>query len=106
MINKQIGSVQEAVSEIFEGATVMIGGFGEAEIFSFHATKFVNSFEGGAVATNDEPDNALPEMLNIRERYPNYDDGPRPEQPDTSSGDAPLITRLAEATSAPRFSRR
>jgi dTDP-4-amino-4,6-dideoxygalactose transaminase len=32
----------------------MIGGFGEAEIFSFHATKFLNSFEGGAVLTNDD----------------------------------------------------
>lgn len=32
----------------------MIGNFGEAEIFSFHATKFFNSFEGGAVATNDD----------------------------------------------------
>lgn len=33
----------------------MIGGFGEAEIFSFHATKFFSTFEGGAVATsNDE----------------------------------------------------
>jgi dTDP-4-amino-4,6-dideoxygalactose transaminase len=33
----------------------MIGGFGECEVFSFHATKFVNSFEGGAVMTgNDE----------------------------------------------------
>lgn len=32
----------------------MIGSFGEAEIFSFHATKFINSFEGGAVVTNDE----------------------------------------------------
>lgn len=32
----------------------MIGGFGEAEIFSFHATKFVNTFEGGAVTTNDD----------------------------------------------------
>lgn len=31
----------------------MIGGFGNAEIFSFHATKFLNSFEGGAVVTND-----------------------------------------------------
>ncbi|MBA3496243.1 MAG: aminotransferase class I/II-fold pyridoxal phosphate-dependent enzyme [Gemmatimonadales bacterium] len=31
----------------------MIGGFGDAEVFSFHATKFVNSFEGGAVATRD-----------------------------------------------------
>jgi len=32
----------------------MIGGFGAAEIFSFHATKFVNCGEGGAVATNDD----------------------------------------------------
>src|SRR5207249_720580 len=32
----------------------MIGGFGDAEIFSFHATKFVNTFEGGAVVTNDD----------------------------------------------------
>jgi dTDP-4-amino-4,6-dideoxygalactose transaminase len=31
----------------------MIGGFGNAEVFSFHATKFFNSFEGGAIATND-----------------------------------------------------
>jgi len=31
-----------------------IGNFGNAEIFSFHATKFVNSFEGGAVVTNDD----------------------------------------------------
>lgn len=32
----------------------MIGGFGEAEVVSFHATKFLNSFEGGAVLTNDD----------------------------------------------------
>ena len=31
----------------------MIGGFGDAEVFSFHATKFINSMEGGAVVTND-----------------------------------------------------
>jgi dTDP-4-amino-4,6-dideoxygalactose transaminase len=31
-----------------------IGGFGNAEVISFHATKVVNAFEGGAVATNDE----------------------------------------------------
>jgi dTDP-4-amino-4,6-dideoxygalactose transaminase len=31
----------------------MIGAFGNAEVFSFHATKFVNSLEGGAVVTND-----------------------------------------------------
>ena len=32
----------------------MIGGFGDAEVFSFHATKFLNSFEGGAITTNDD----------------------------------------------------
>lgn len=32
----------------------MIGGFGSAEVFSFHATKFFNTFEGGAVVTNDD----------------------------------------------------
>lgn len=32
----------------------MIGTFGAAEIFSFHATKFVNALEGGAIVTNDD----------------------------------------------------
>ena len=32
----------------------MIGGFGEAEVLSFHATKFFNTLEGGAVLTNDD----------------------------------------------------
>lgn len=32
----------------------LIGGFGLAEVFSFHATKFLQSFEGGAVTTNDD----------------------------------------------------
>lgn len=31
----------------------MIGSFGDAEVFSFHATKFLNSLEGGAIVTND-----------------------------------------------------
>ncbi len=31
----------------------MIGSFGDAEVYSFHATKFINTFEGGAVVTND-----------------------------------------------------
>ncbi len=31
----------------------MIGGFGRAEALSFHATKFVNSLEGGALVTDD-----------------------------------------------------
>jgi dTDP-4-amino-4,6-dideoxygalactose transaminase len=33
---------------------VMLGRFGDAEVFSFHATKFLNSFEGGAVTTQDD----------------------------------------------------
>jgi dTDP-4-amino-4,6-dideoxygalactose transaminase len=32
----------------------MIGSFGACEVLSFHATKFLNSFEGGAVVTNDD----------------------------------------------------
>jgi dTDP-4-amino-4,6-dideoxygalactose transaminase len=32
----------------------MVGSFGAAEVFSFHATKFMNSFEGGAIVTNDD----------------------------------------------------
>ncbi len=31
----------------------MIGRFGDAEVFSFHATKVFHTFEGGAVATDD-----------------------------------------------------
>lgn len=30
-----------------------IGGFGHAEVVSFHATKVMNTFEGGAILTND-----------------------------------------------------
>ena len=30
MINKEVGSVAEAVADVFDGATVMVGGFGEA----------------------------------------------------------------------------
>lgn len=31
-----------------------IGTFGDLEVFSFHATKFVNASEGGAIVTNNE----------------------------------------------------
>ena len=31
----------------------MIGGFGDAEVFSFHATKVLNSLEGGMITTDD-----------------------------------------------------
>lgn len=39
-----------------------LGAFGNAEVFSFHATKFFNTFEGGAVATDDD---ALAEKLKL-----------------------------------------
>jgi len=32
----------------------MLGNFGDLEVLSFHATKVLNSFEGGALVTNDE----------------------------------------------------
>ena len=32
----------------------MLGSFGECEVFSFHATKFINCLEGGVVATNND----------------------------------------------------
>lgn len=31
-----------------------VGGFGDAEVFSFHSTKICNSFEGGAITTNND----------------------------------------------------
>jgi len=36
------------------GHSRLIGNFGDAEVFSFHATKFFHSFEGGAITTNDD----------------------------------------------------
>jgi dTDP-4-amino-4,6-dideoxygalactose transaminase len=32
----------------------MIGNFGECEVLSFHATKYFNTFEGGAILTNND----------------------------------------------------
>ena len=32
----------------------MIGSFGDCEVFSFHATKFINTLEGGIVTTNNK----------------------------------------------------
>ncbi len=44
----------------------MIGSFGDAEVFSFHATKFFNTFEGGAVTTNhDELSQRIRTMRNF-----------------------------------------
>ncbi len=44
----------------------MIGAFGEAEVFSFHATKIVNTFEGGAIVTNND---ALAEKLRLMQNF-------------------------------------
>ncbi len=44
----------------------MIGNFGECEVFSFHATKFFNSFEGGAIATNDD---VLAEKIRLMQNF-------------------------------------
>lgn len=44
----------------------MIGNFGNAEVFSFHATKFLNAFEGGAVVTNDD---SLAERLRLMRNF-------------------------------------
>jgi len=44
----------------------MIANFGECEVFSFHATKFFNTFEGGAVATNNDE---LAEKIRLMQNF-------------------------------------
>jgi dTDP-4-amino-4,6-dideoxygalactose transaminase len=44
----------------------MVGHFGEAEIFSFHATKSINSLEGGAIVTNND---ALAEKMRLMRNF-------------------------------------
>jgi len=43
-----------------------LGGFGNAEVFSFHATKIANAFEGGVVTTNDD---ALAEKIRLMQNF-------------------------------------
>ncbi len=43
-----------------------IGNFGDAAVLSFHATKFLNAFEGGAVVTNDD---ALAERIKLMRNF-------------------------------------
>jgi dTDP-4-amino-4,6-dideoxygalactose transaminase len=45
---------------------VRVGNNGDCEVFSFHATKFFNTFEGGGVATNDA---ALAEDIRRRANF-------------------------------------
>lgn len=49
---KLVFDASHAVGCSYQGQ--MIGNFGEAEVFSFHATKFLNTFEGGAIVTNND----------------------------------------------------
>lgn len=49
---KVIYDAAHAFGETYKGAGV--GSFGDASMFSFHATKVYNSIEGGAVCFNDE----------------------------------------------------
>jgi len=44
--------VAHAFGRSYKGT--MIGNFGRCDVLSFHATKFFNTFEGGAVLTNDD----------------------------------------------------
>ncbi len=44
----------------------MLGSFGEAEVFSFHATKLMNTFEGGAIVTDNDK---LAEKLRLMHNF-------------------------------------
>ncbi len=44
----------------------MVGNFGACEVLSFHATKFFNTFEGGAVLTNDDD---LAEIMQLMRNF-------------------------------------
>lgn len=44
----------------------MVGSFGNAEVFSFHPTKFFNTCEGGAIVTNDD---ALAEKIHLMKNF-------------------------------------
>jgi dTDP-4-amino-4,6-dideoxygalactose transaminase len=44
----------------------MIGNFGACEVLSFHATKFFNTFEGGAIVTNDD---SLAETMRLMRNF-------------------------------------
>jgi len=51
----QIPILFDGVESVYEFvAGKKTGGFGQAECFSFHASKLINGFEGGYVTTNDQ----------------------------------------------------
>jgi dTDP-4-amino-4,6-dideoxygalactose transaminase len=60
--NLQQSASRHGLALIFDAAHALgcsyrgrlVGSFGDAEVLSFHATKVCNSFEGGAIVTDDE----------------------------------------------------
>ncbi|MFM2086446.1 MAG: hypothetical protein RLZZ237_1315 [Pseudomonadota bacterium] len=51
---RQIPLLFDAVESVYESqATGKVGQFGDAEIFSLHASKLINGFEGGYLTTNN-----------------------------------------------------
>lgn len=51
---KSIPLLFDSVESVYEStASGKVGSFGAAEIFSLHASKFLNGFEGGYITTND-----------------------------------------------------
>lgn len=66
-----------------------LGSFGDAEVFSFHATKVLSATEGGCVCTND--DELAARLRNMRS---SYGAGPPAAVPLTSNG------RFSEAQAA------
>ena len=66
-----------------------LGGFGDAEVFSFHATKILNATEGGCITTDDD---ALAAM--VRNMRSSYGTGPSVPVPLMGNG------RFSEAQAA------
>lgn len=78
-----------------------IGGFGRCEVLSFHATKVFNTFEGGAVLTDDD---ALAETMRLMRNFgfAGYDNVVHPG----TNGKMPEINAamgLANLEALPRF---
>lgn len=67
----------------------MIGNFGDAEVFSFHATKFFHTLEGGAIVTNDD---ALASEARLMRNFGFADEGSV-----TSLGTNAKMTEIAAA---------
>jgi dTDP-4-amino-4,6-dideoxygalactose transaminase len=65
----QIPILFDGVESVYEFvAGKKTGGFGQAECFSFHASKLINGFEGGYVTTNDHTTAQLLRVLSQGQR--------------------------------------